>query len=145
MENNQTDYNPRGVMSGITIALFSAFVSVVFYAGFYSLAYVKKLPFGNTQAVILQMTAILTTVVMYLYLSRKVQGNKLSLLQGFLGGWMSSLMLAIFVITFYSIFQRVTKINLIPEGSGVFSSILMLYSAIGMFISLIFALLFKKS
>lgn len=145
MENNEQDYSPRGVLSGITIALFSAFVSVLFFAAFYSLAYVKKMPFGNMQAVILQTTAILTTVVMYQYLSRKIQGNKLSIMQAFLGGWMASLILALFVITFYSIFQKITKINMVPDGSGVFSSVLMLYSAIGMFISLIFALILKKS
>ncbi len=134
--------NTRGVLSGITITLFSALVSALFFAAFFTLAYVKKLPYGRPQAMILQMTSIVVVVGMTQFLSRKIQGNKLSLMQGFLGGWMASLVLAIFISTFYTLFSKATGTQLMPKGA--FAIVLMLYSGIGIIFSLLLAIVLKK-
>lgn len=91
---------------------------------------------------VLQITSILFAVALTQVLSKKIQGNKLSLMQGFLGGWMASLVLAIFVSTFYSIFSKVTGNQLVPKGA--LTMLVMLYSGIGIFISLILAIILKK-
>jgi len=44
----------------------------------------KKMPYGRFQAMILQVTSILFTVVLTQYLSKKIQGDKLKFMQGFL-------------------------------------------------------------
>ncbi len=143
MSNEQpTETNPRGALSGILITLIAALVSTLFFASFFTLAYIKHMPYGRPQAMILQVTAIAFAVVLTLYLSRKVQGDKLSYMQGFLGGWMTSLVLALFVSSFYSIFSSITKTPTMPTGG--FAMIVMLYSAIGMLFSLVSAIIFKK-
>lgn len=143
MSNPMTsDNNPRGTLSGITIILLSALLSTLFFAAFFTLAYVKKMPYGRMQAMLFQVTSILFAVVLTQVLSRKIQGDKLKFMQGFLGGWLASLVLAIFINTFYTIFAKVTGTQLLPKGA--FAMILMLYSAIGIFVSLVFAIILKK-
>lgn len=141
-EETQQDNSPRGAMSGILITLISALVSTVFFASFFTLAYIKHMPYGRPQAMLLQVTAIAFSVILTLYLSRKVQGDRLSYMQGFLGGWMTSLVLALFVSSFYSIFSSITQTPTMPKGG--FAMIVMLYSAIGMLFSLASAIIFKK-
>jgi hypothetical protein len=63
-------------------------------------------------------------------------------MQGFLGGWLASLVLAIFVNSFYTIFSKITGTAVLPKGA--FAMVLMLYSAIGVFVSLVFAFILKK-
>jgi hypothetical protein len=140
--NQAPDNNPRGVVTGIMITLFAALVSTLFFAVFFTLAYVKKMPYGKPQAMLLQTASILVTVGITQYLSRMIQGNRLSFLQGFLGGWMASLVLAMLISSFYTIFSKFTGQPLLPQGG--FAIVLMLYSGLGIFISLILALLFKK-
>ena len=141
-EEVQPENNTRGLLSGIMIILFSALLSTIFFGGFFTLAYVKHMPYGRMQAMLSQVTAILFAVVLTQFLSRKIQGDKLTVMQGFLGGWLASLVLGIFVNTFYTIFQKITGANIVPKGA--FAMILMLYSAIGVFVSLVFAFILKK-
>ena len=141
-EEVQAENNTRGLLSGIMIILFSALLSTIFFGGFFTLAYVKHMPYGRMQAMLLQVTSILFTVVLTQYLSRKIQGDKLKFMQGFLGGWLASLVLAIFINSFYTIFSKITGAALLPQGA--FAMVLMLYSAIGIFVSLVFALILKK-
>ena len=140
--NEQADSNPRGILSGIMITLFTAFLSTLLFGVFFTLAYIKKMPYGPTQAMILQITSILVTVGLTQFLARKIQGDKLSFFQGFLSGWMSSLILAIFICTFYTVFSKITGMQVLPQGA--FAKVLMLYSGIGIFISLILAVILKK-
>lgn len=142
MQNEMTDNNPRGVLSGILITIVSALISALFFASFFTLVYVKKMPYGKSQAMVLQITSIIVAVGLTQFLSRKVQGNKLSAMQGFLGGWMASLVLALFISSFYTIFSNITGKQLLPKGA--FALVLMLYSGIGIFISLILTFVFKK-
>lgn len=139
---NQQDNNPRGVVTGIMITLFSVLIATLLFASFFIAAYLQKMPYGNAQALIFQFTSILVAIGMTQFLSRKIQGNKLSMMQGFLGGWMASLMLAIFICSFYTIFSSITGVQLLPKGA--FAKVLMLYSGIGMIISLILAVILKK-
>ena len=141
-EEVQPENNTRGTLSGVMIVLFSSLLSTAFFATFFTLAYVKHMPYGRMQAMLLQVTSILFTVVLTQYLSKKIQGDKLKFMQGFLGGWLASLVLAIFINSFYTIFSRITGKELLPKGA--FAMVLMLYSAIGIFVSLIFALILKK-
>lgn len=142
MDEQQPANNARGALSGILITLIAATMSTVFFASFFTLAYVKHMPYGRPQAMILQVISIAFAVVFTLYLSRKVQGDKLTYMQGFLGGWMVSLVLALFVSFFYSVFSSITETQTIPKGG--FAMIVMLYSAIGMLFSLVSAIIFKK-
>lgn len=141
-EEVQPENNTRGVLSGIMIILFSSLLSTVFFGAFFTLAYVKKMPYGRPQAMFLQVTSILFTVVLTQYLSKKIQGDKLKFMQGFLGGWLASLVLAIFINSFYTVFSKITGTQLLPKGA--FAMVLMLYSAFGIFISLVFAFILKK-
>ena len=141
-EEIQPENNTRGVLSGIMIILFAALLSTIFFGSFFTLAYVKKMPYGRPQAMLLQVTSILFTVVLTQYLSKKIQGDKLKFMQGFLGGWLASLVLAIFINSFYTIFSKITGEQLLPKGA--FAMVLMLYSAIGVFVSLVFAFILKK-
>ena len=141
-ETTSPEGSTRGVMSGIMIILFSALLSTIFFGTFFTLAYLKKMPYGRFQAMILQVTSILFTVVLTQYLSKKIQGDKLKFMQGFLGGWLASLVLAIFVNSFYAIFSKITGTAVLPKGA--FAMVLMLYSAIGVFVSLVFAFILKK-
>jgi H+/Cl- antiporter ClcA len=135
------EYNPRGTFSGIFIAILSAFVSVIFYALFVYLAYKQQKQMNPPQQVILQVTAAAVAVGMTQFLFRQVQGNKLQFRQGFFGGWMSSLILGIFVISFYSIFSKNIGVSLPRES---FAMVLILYNLLGLIISFIFAFIFKK-
>jgi hypothetical protein len=139
---NPEEPGSRGVLSGILITLLSALVAALFFALFFSLAYYKKMPYGKPQAIILQVTAALVAVGMTQFLSRKIQGDRLSFLQAFLGGWMSSLVLGMFLSFFYNIFFRITEVQVMPEGA--FAMILMLFSLLGLFISLLLSFIFKK-
>lgn len=141
-EEIQPENNARGVLSGIMIILFASLLSTIFFGAFFTLAYVKKMPYGRPQAMFLQVTSILFTVVLTQYLSKKIQGDKLKFMQGFLGGWLASLVLAIFINSFYTIFSKITGTQLLPKGA--FAMVLMLYSAFGIFISLVFAFILKK-
>lgn len=141
MDELPNNNNTRGILSGILITLFAAFLSTLLFGAFFTMAYVKKLPYGRPQAMILQITAILVASGLTQFLSRKIQGDRLSFMQGFLGGWMSSLVLAIFISSFYTVFSNITGTQLLPTGA--FAQVLMLYSGIGIFISLILALILK--
>ena len=140
--NEQIENNPRGVVTGIMITLFAVIVSTVLFGSFFTAAYVKKMAYGNLQAMVLQLTSIVVAIGITQFLSRMIQGNKLSMMQGFLGGWMASLVLAIFICSFYTIFSNITGTQLLPKGA--FAKVLMLYSGIGIIISLILAVIFKK-
>ena len=144
MDNQSNESNPRGALSGIMIILFSTLLSTLFFAGFFTLAHIKNMPYGRMQAMLSQVTSILFAVFLTQYLSRKIQGDRLKFMQGFLGGWMASLVLAMFVTAFYSIFSSITGTQLLPKGKGAFAMVLMLYSAIGVFVSLVFAFILKK-
>ena len=140
--SNNPGPDSRGVLSGIAITLFSALISVTFFAIFFSLAYSKKLPYGQFQAVVLQTAAAIVAVGLAQFLSRKVQGDKLSFIQAFLAGWLSSLVLGMMISFFYSIFSRVTGVQVMPKGA--FAMILMLFSLLGLIISLLLSFIFKK-
>lgn len=141
-EDVQQENGARGMVTGVMIILFSSLLSTLFFAGFFTLAYMKKMSYGRPQAMFLQVTSILFTVVLTQYLSKKIQGDKLKFMQGFLGGWLASLVLAIFINSFYTIFSKITGTQLLPKGA--FAMVLMLYSAFGIFISLVFAFILKK-
>ncbi|MDB5227794.1 MAG: hypothetical protein JWN78_1987 [Bacteroidota bacterium] len=141
MNEEQRD-NPRGALSGVFIATISAVVSASFFILFFYMAYTKGKHLGPPQLVILQLTAVLVTVGMTQFLFRQIQGNKLLYRQGFLGGWMSSLILGIFVAFFYNIFSKKSGIAL-PSAS--FAMVLILYNLLGLIISLILAFVFRKN
>lgn len=141
-EEVQEESSARGMLSGIMIILFSSLLSTLFFGAFFTLAYIKKMPYGRMQAMLLQVTSILFTVVLTQYLSKKIQGDKLKFMQGFLGGWLSSLVLSIFVNSFYTLFSKFTGTQVLPKGA--FAMVMMLYSFFGIFISLIFAFILKK-
>ena len=134
--------NSRGVLSGIAITLFSAFISAMFFALFFSLAFYKKMPYGKPQAIILQVAAALVAVGMTQFLSRKIQGDRLTFIQAFLGGWLSSLVLGMMISFFYTVFFRITEVQVMPKGA--FAMILMLFSLLGLIISLLLSFIFKK-
>ena len=134
--------NPRGVASGFIIAIISALFATVFFASFTTLVYVKSMPFGKPQAVIVQITSIVMAVGLAQFLSRKIQGNKLSMMQALLIGWLSSLILAMFVATFYSIFSKITGQDLLQKGA--FAMLLMLYNGLGLVWSIILGVILKK-
>lgn len=146
MANDLMEQQPdsRGTLSGIVIALLSAVVATTFYAVFFVLAYHKNLPEAHMRFVdmILQLTGALVTVAMTQFLSRNLQGGRLSFLQAFLGGWMSSLMLGMLISFFYSIFVKVKELPALPEGT--FAMKLMLFSLLGLIISLLLSFIFKK-
>lgn len=134
----------RGVFSGILIALFSAAVAAVFYAVFFMLAYNKQLPEANFRFVdmVLQLSGAIVSVGMTQFLARQVQGGRLGFMQAFLGGWMSCLMLGMLISFFYGIFVKWKGLPALPEGA--FAMKLMLFSLLGLIISLILSFIFKK-
>ncbi len=134
--------NPRGVLSGFAIAIFSALFSTIFFASFNMLVYVKKMPFGRPQQVIVGIVSVIIAVASAQFLSRKIQGDKLSMLQAVLIGWLSSLILAMFIATFFSIFSSVTHQQLM--GKGAFAMLLMLYNGLGLVWSIIIGVILKK-
>ena len=136
--------NSRGALSGIAIILFSALIASGFYALFFSLAYKKNLPADQFRfvAMVLQIAAALVAVAMTQFLSRKIQGDRLNFMQAFLGGWMSALVVGMFISFFYSIFSKITGAENMPQGA--FAAILMLFSLLGLFISLLLSFIFKK-
>lgn len=136
------DNNPRGVASGFIIAIISALFATVFFASFTTLVYVKSMPFGKPQAVIVQITSIVMAVGLAQFLSRKIQGDKLTMMQALLIGWLSSLILAMFVATFYSIFSKITGQDLLQKGA--FAMLLMLYNGLGLVWSIILGVILKK-
>ena len=69
-ETPSPEGSTRGVMSGIMIILFSALLSTIFFGSFFTLAYLKKMPYGRFQAMILQVTSILFTVVLNIFLKK---------------------------------------------------------------------------
>ena len=142
MSDQLQDNNPRGVASGFIIAIISALFSTLFFASFTTLVYVKKMPFGKPQAVIVQIVSVIIAVALSQFLSRKIQGNKLSMMQALLIGWLSSLILAMFIATFYSVFGSVTHQDLMQKG--VFSMLLLLYNALGLIWSIILGVILKK-
>lgn len=143
MSNEQpTDSNPRGVLSGFVIAIISALFSTIFFAAFTTLVYIKKMPFGKPQAVIVQIVSVIIAVVLSQFLSRKIQGDKLSMMQALLMGWLSSLILAMFIATFYSVFSSITHQNLMQKGA--FAMLLILYNGIGLVWSIIIGVIIKK-
>lgn len=134
--------NPRGVLSGFMIAIVSALFSTIFFTAFTTLAYVKKMPFGQAQAVFIQILAIVMAVFLSQFLSRKIQGNKLSMMQGLLIGWLSSLMLAMFVASYYTIFSKITGQNIMQKGA--FAMLLLLYNGLGLVWSIIIGVFLRK-
>lgn len=133
--------NPRGALSGVFIALLSALVSASFFVLFTWMAYRQHKILAPNQLVVLQVAAALVAVGMTQFLYRQVQGNKLEFRQGFFGGWMSSLMLGIFVAFYYGIFSKHTRT---PLPAGSFAMVLILYNLLGLIISLILAFVFRK-
>ena len=142
MREELQDNNPRGVLSGFVIAIISALFSTVFFAFFTSLVYIKKMPFGKPQAVIVQITSIIIAVILAQFLSRKIQGNKLSMMQALLMGWLTSLILAMFIATFFTIFSRITHQDIMQKGA--FAMLLLLYNGLGLIWSIIIGVFLKK-
>ncbi len=142
MNEQVQDNNPRGVASGFVIAILSASLATIFFASFTTLVYVKNMPFGKPQAVIVQIVSVVMAVGSAQFLSRKIQGNKLSMMQALLIGWLSSLILAMFVATFYSIFSKITGQDLLQKGA--FAMLLMLYNGLGLVWSIILGVILKK-
>jgi len=141
--NEQTqDNNPRGVASGFVISIISALFATLFFASFTTLVYVKKMPFGKPQAVIVQIVSVIIAVGLSQFLSRKIQGDKLSMMQALLIGWLSSLILAMFIATFYSVFGHFTNQDLMQKGA--FAMLLLLYNALGLIWSIIIGVILKK-
>jgi len=133
---------PRGTLSGIFIAILAAFLSGMFFALFTYMAYTHKKFIGAPQLVVLQVAAVIVAVGVTQFLYRQIQGNRLQYRQAFFGGWMSSLILGIFVAFYYNLFSKKTGIAL-PAGS--FARVLILYNLLGLIISLILAFVFKKN
>lgn len=142
MSEQLQDNNPRGVASGFVIAIISALFATLFFAAFTTLVYVKQMPFGKPQAVIVQITSIVMAVGLSQFLSRKIQGNKLTMMQALLIGWLTSLILAMFIATFYSIFSKITHQDLLQKGA--FAMLLMLYNGLGLVWSIILGVILKK-
>lgn len=142
--NHQPDNQSRGTLSGIAIVLFAALVSTAMYALFFTLAYKKNLPDDQFRfvGVFMQITAAIVSVGLTQFLSRKIQGDRLGFMQAFLGGWMSCLVLGMLISFFYSIFSRITGQDNLPQGA--FAAILMLFSFLGLVISLLLSFIFKK-
>jgi hypothetical protein len=139
---NTESPDSRGVLSGIVITLLSAGIAVSFFAVFFSVAYYKQMPYGQFQAIVLQVVSVIIAVAITQFLSRKIQGNRLSFMQAFLGGWLSALILGMLTSFFYSIFSKITGVQVAPKGA--FAMILMLFSFLGLIISLILSIIFKK-
>lgn len=137
----QVQNNTRGALTGVFIALLAAFISTVFFVGFTYMAYVQKKQLGPPQQVIVQVAAAIVTVGITQFLFRQVQGNRLQFKQGFLGGWMSSMILGMFIAFYYSIFSKKIGTTM-PKAA--FAMVLMLYNLLGIIISFIFAFIFKK-
>lgn len=133
----------NGFLAGISITLLSALVACLLFAGTFIMANRKGLEYTPFHAQVFQMVAMFVAIAMTQFLSRQIQGNKLSFMQAFLGGWMTNLILAIFIFTFYRIYFTVTKQEGIPEGQ--FGAMLFLYSGLGLMLSAILAIFFKKS
>jgi hypothetical protein len=142
MSEQTQDNNPRGALTGIFIALLSALFAALFYIGFTYLAYIKNKPMAGAQQVIVQVVSAAFAIGLTQFLFRQVQGNKLQFKQGFLGGWMASLMLGIFVAFYYNIFAKHIG-NPLPKIA--FAMVLMLYNLLGIIISFIFAFVLKKT
>ncbi len=138
MEQN----NPRGVLSGLMIALVSALFSTIFYAAFTTLVYIKKLTLQQSQVVFIQIVCIVMAVFLAQYLARKIQGNKLSMMQALLTGWLTSMVLAIFISSYYTIFSKITGLNIMPKGA--FAMLLLLYNGLGLIWSIIIGVFLKK-
>lgn len=136
------DSNPQGLLSGLLIALISSLFSTVFYGAFSTLTYIKNLKPGQAQIVFVQIVSIIMCVFLAQFLARKIQGNKLSFMQALLIGWMTALMLAMFVAAYYTIFSKITGNNILPKGA--FAMLLLLYSGLGMVWSIIIGVFLKK-
>lgn len=141
MDEQQPANNARGALTGIFISLLSALFSALFFIGFTYLAYIKKKQMIPAQQVIVQIMAASLAIGLTQFLFRQVQGNKLLFKQGFLGGWMSSLMLGIFIAFYNNIFANHIGS---PLPKIAFAMVLMLYNLLGIIISFIFALLLRK-
>lgn len=142
MSDQVQDNNPRGVASGFAIAIVAALFATLFFSSFTILVYVKKMPFGKPQAVIVQIVSVVIAVFLSQFLSRKIQGNKLSMMQALLIGWLSSLILAMFIATFYSVFSSITHQDLMQKGA--FAMLLILYNGLGLVWSIIIGVILKK-
>lgn len=134
--------NPQGILSGLLIALISALFSTIFYGAFTTLVYVKNLQPLPAQIIFVQIISIVMCVFLSQFLAKKIQGNKLSFMQALLIGWMTALMLAMFVAAFYTIFSKITGVDTIQKGA--FAMLLLLYSGLGMVWSIIIGVLLKK-
>lgn len=141
-EINQSANSAQGMLTGIMITLFAAFIGALGYSIVFSLAYYKGLPFEYVQNMVFTILSIFISVLITQILSRIIQGNKLSFMQAFLGGWMSSLVLGMFISFFYSIFIKITNTQKLPEGT--FALRMMLFSMIGIIISVILSIIIKK-
>lgn len=141
-EINQSANSAQGMLTGIMITLFAAFIGALGYSIVFSLAYYKGLPFEYLQNMVFTILSIFISVLITQILSRIIQGNKLSFMQAFLGGWMSSLVLGMFISFFYSIFIKITNTQKLQEGT--FALRMMLFSMIGIIISVILSIIIKK-
>jgi hypothetical protein len=143
MEQPTTPSHTQGMLSGIVITLLAAFIAAVAYCTVFTLAHYNGKDFGYEQNVVFSILSVIVAVATAQVLSRVIQGNKLSFMQAFLGGWMASLILGMFINFFYSIFIQYTKLPKLPEGS--FAQIMMLFSMLGIITSLILSLITKKN
>lgn len=142
-EISEVQSEAQGMLTGIMITLFAAFISALGYIAVFSLAYYKGFPFEQKQNIVFTILAVCIAVGITQILSRMIQGNKLSFMQAFLGGWMSSLVLCMFISFFFSIFIKITNTQKLPEGT--FALRMMLFSMLGIIISLILSLITKKN
>lgn len=99
--------------------------------------------FGQLQNTVFTVLSVIVAVVLAQLLSRGIQGNRLSFMQAFLSGWMASLILGMFINFFFTIFIQITKMPPLQEGS--FARMMMLFSMLGIFTSLILSLITKKN
>lgn len=143
MEEEINQNSAQGMLTGIMVTLFAALIGAIAYGSVFSLAHYTGKDFGSLQNQVFTILSVIVTVAVSQILSRVIQGNKLNFLQAFLSGWMASLILGMFVNFFYSIFIKITKMP--PLGEGSFASIMMLYSMLGIFVSLVLSLIIKKS
>ena len=141
-ENNQANHT-QGMLTGIMITLFAALIGVVAYGSVFTLAHYMGKDFGQLQNTVFTVLSVIVAVVLAQLLSRGIQGNRLSFMQAFLSGWMASLILGMFINFFFTIFIQITKMPPLQEGS--FARMMMMFSMLGIFISLILSLITKKS
>lgn len=136
------DSNPQGVLSGLLIALISSLFSTMFFGAFITLTHIKNIVPKEAQIVFVQIVCVIMCVFLAQFLAKKIQGNKLSFMQALLIGWLTALMLAMFVAAFYTLFTKITGIRTLQNGA--FAMLLLLYNGLGIVWSIIIGVFLKK-